>query len=494
MYIKIKNSGMKRSVFFILLIALCFSAFAEKERDSLPVAAPDLQSKPNIIYILADDMGYGDLSCYGQERFQTPNIDHLAKEGMQFMQHYAGTAVCAPSRSVLMTGQHTGYTPIRGNSTGNKKPAFLPDSVITIAEIMKKAGYATGAFGKWGLGPVGSEGDPNKQGFDEFYGYNSQGLAHSYYPDFLIHNKERVILTKNHPDKKVDYAPELIHRQVMNFIDKNHDKPFFIYYPTIIPHAELVAPEAYMAKFRGKLLPEKSFNGVKYGAPNYKRGGYESQPEAHAAFAAMITLLDDQVGEIMDRLKKYGIDNNTIVIFTSDNGPHLEAGADPEYFNSNGPWRGYKRDLYEGGIREPMLARWPKYIAPGSKTDHISAFWDVLPTFAEIVQQQPPQDIQGISFVPTLTGKGKQKEHDYLYWEFHEWEGRQAIRRGKWKYVVYNVLNKEKRKAMLFDLDTDPGETKDIAAQHPDIVKELQTLMDRSRVPSSSFPFVENIK
>ncbi len=458
------------------------------------VPRPPANKKPNVIYILADDMGYGDLSCYGQKRFATPNIDRLAKEGIQFMQHYAGTPVCAPSRSVLMTGQHTGYTPIRSNKSAGPQPPFLPASTITLAEIFKQAGYATGAFGKWGMGTVGSEGDPNNQGFDEFYGFNSQGLAHSYYPDFLWHNQQKVILEKNHPDKKVEYAPTLIHDQVMHFIDKNRSKPFFIYYPTIIPHAELVAPEAYMAKFRGKFLPEKSFKGVSLGAPNYKKGGYESQPEGHAAFAAMITLLDDQVGEILDRLKQYGIDNNTIVVFSSDNGPHLEAGADPDYFNSNGPWRGYKRDLYEGGIREPMLVRWPGQIAPGSKTDHVSAFWDVMPTIADLLGLQTPPNTQGISFLPTLLGKGTQKEHDYLYWEFHERGGRQAVRKGKWKYISYNVLNKEKRTTELYDMNADPGEIENIASKHPEIVKEMQLLMNNSRVATPLYPFIENTR
>ncbi len=480
---------MKAFLIFIPFISLSLLTFAKGESDTL-----HRNSRPNIIYILADDMGYGDLSSYGQKRFQTPNIDRLAKEGIQFFQHYAGTSVCAPSRSVLMTGQHTGYTPIRGNSTGNKKPAYLPDSTVTVAELMKQAGYITGAFGKWGLGPTGSEGDPNKQGFDEFYGYISQGLAHSYYPDFLVHNQQRIELKENQPDKKIKYSPTLIQNKVLEFIDNNHQKPFFIYYPTTIPHAELTVPEEYMAKFRGKLLPEKSFKGVKYGASNYKRGGYESQPEGHAAFAAMITLLDDQVGEILDKLKAYGLDDNTLVIFTSDNGPHLEAGADPEYFDSNGPFRGYKRDLYEGGIREPMLARWPDKIKPGTKTNHLSAFWDVMPTLAEIVNVKPPKDIQGISFLPTLLGKQKQKEHEFLYWEFHEFGGRQAVRKDRWKYIVYNTMNKDKKSVALFDIQKDPGEQENIAEQYPQIVKELQDVMNRSRVPSPQFPFIESLK
>lgn len=489
-----KFKRINKKVFLFAFTALSLSAFAGKHETPAHDTTHTAPRKPNIIYILADDMGYGDLSCYGQKRFQTPNIDRLAKEGIQFMQHYAGTAVCAPSRSSLMTGMNTGHTPIRGNKSAGPGTAFLPDSIITLAEIMKNAGYATGAFGKWGLGTVGSEGDPNKQGFDEFYGFNSQGLAHSYYPDFLIHNQEKVILERNHPDKRVDYAPTLIHNQVLNFIDKNQDKPFFLYYPTIIPHAELVAPEAYMEKFRGKFLPEKSFNGVKLGAANYKKGGYESQPEGHAAFAAMITLLDDQVGEIIERLKKYGIDNNTIIIFTSDNGPHQEAGADPNYFNSNGPFRGIKRDLYEGGMREPMLVRWPAQIKPGSKTDHVSAFWDVMPTFAEIVSEKAPKNIQGVSFLPTLTGKGTQQQHDYLYWEFHERGGRQAIRKGKWKYIVYQVMQPDKRKAELYDMDADPQEANDLAQQNPSLVKELQSLMDKARVATPLFPFVETLK
>lgn len=452
------------------------------------------ERKPNVIYILADDLGYGDLSCYGQTHFSTPNIDRLATEGIQFFQHYAGTTVCAPSRSSLMTGQHTGHTPIRGNRAANNKRAFLSDSVVTIAELMKEAGYATGAFGKWGLGEVGSEGDPNKQGFDEFYGFNSQALAHNYYPDFLWHNDQKVVLERNHPDKKVDYAPTLIHEQVLNFIDKNRETPFFLYYPTIIPHAELVAPDAYMEKFRGKFLPEKSYEGATYGDSTFRKGGYESQSEAHAAFAGMISLLDTQVGEILSRLKEYGLDENTIIIFTSDNGPHLEGGADPDYFDSNGRYRGYKRDLYEGGIREPMLARWPGQIAPGSKTEHISAFWDVMPTLAEIVKVKTPENIDGISFLPTLTGNGEQKEHDHLYWEFHERGGRQAVRKGKWKYVVYHVMNAEKKNAELYDLEADPEEANNIITDHPDVAKSMQTLMDESRVPSADFPFVETAK
>ncbi|MCJ7813142.1 arylsulfatase, partial [bacterium] len=322
------------------------------------------QRKPNIIYILADDLGYGDLSCYGQQRFNTPHLDQLADEGIRFTQHYSGSTVCAPSRSSLMTGLHTGHTPIRGNKEVQPEGQVpLPASSITIPELLKEAGYVTGAFGKWGLGFPGSEGDPNHQGFGEFFGYNCQRIAHHYYPWHVWHNQEKVILAENEGSKRGVYGPDLIHEKVLRFIEENQDKPFFLYIPSIIPHAELFAPEAYMARFRGRLDPEKSYSGVDSGE-RFRQGAYGSQPEAHAAFAAMVTLLDDQIGEIMASIKKLKLDQNTIILFSSDNGPHLEAGADPDYFDSNGPLRGYKRDLYEGGIRVPMIARWPGQIKP----------------------------------------------------------------------------------------------------------------------------------
>jgi arylsulfatase A len=454
---------------------------------------PDLQ-KPNIIYILADDLGYGDLSCYGQKRFQTPNIDRMAREGMLFTQHYAGCTVSAPSRSSLMTGLTTGHTPIRGNKELNPEGQWpLPSASFTIAEMLKEAGYVTGGFGKWGLGYPGSEGDPNNQGFDEFYGFNCQRLAHNYYPAHLWDNQKKIELKGNSGDKFEEYAPELIHQRALQFIVKNKDKPFFLYYPSTIPHAELLLPQKNLKEFRGKFLPEKSFKGVKPGDPGFRDGAYGNQPECHAAFAAMVTLLDKLVGEVLNKLKELGLDKNTIVIFSSDNGPHLEGGADPDYFDSNGPLKGYKRDLYEGGIREPMIVRWPRKINAGSRTDHLSAFWDVLPTLAELSGTKTPEKIDGISFLPTLLGAKGQKQHKYLYWEFYERAGRTAIRKGNWKLVKYNVQNPELSKIELFDLSKDIGEQNDLAALKPEIVRELSALMDSARTDSDIFKFETTI-
>jgi arylsulfatase A-like enzyme len=445
-------------------------------------------AKPNIVYILADDLGYGDLSCYGQTKFKTPNIDQLAASGMRFTQHYSGSTVCAPSRSVLMTGLHSGHTFIRGNKEIKPEGQHpLEAKAITMAEKLKEAGYATGAFGKWGLGYPGSEGDPNNQGFDEFYGYNCQRIGHNYYPYHMWHNQEKIMLEGNAGRKTEVYGPEIIQEQALKFLEDNKDKPFFMYYPSIIPHAELFAPEEYMAKYRGKFLPEKVHTGIDDG-PDYKTGGYGSQPESHAAFAAMVDYLDMQVGEIVAKLKELGIYENTLIIFTSDNGPHQEAGADPDYFDSNGIFRGYKRDLYEGGIRVPMIAVWDGKIAPGTETDHPSAFWDVFPTVAEMTGISTPENLDGISFLPTLLGK-EQAQHDFLYWEFHEKGGRKALRKGDWKLVNYNVFDPAKTTVELYNIASDPGEQDNVATQHPEVVKELSELMSGARTPSEVFTF-----
>ncbi|UOY08046.1 arylsulfatase [Muricauda sp. SCSIO 64092] len=441
---------------------------------------------PNIIYILADDLGYGDLSCYGQQRFNTPNIDALASHGIRFTQHYSGSTVCAPSRSTLMTGQHTGHTPIRGNkSIAPEGQHPIADEVLTLAEVLRAKGYATGAFGKWGLGYPGSTGDPIKQGFDTFYGYNCQFIAHNYYPYHLWHNEEKIMLQQNEADKEGVYAPELIHEKALAFIEENKDQPFFAYIPSIVPHAELKAPERYMAKYRGKLQPEKSYKGCDPGCKRYKIGGYGSQPEVHAAFAAMIHVLDEQVGEIVAKVKALGIAENTLIFFTSDNGPHLEGGADPNYFDSNGIYRGYKRDLYEGGIRVPMIAHWEGTITPGQTTDHVSAFWDVLPTVVELAGAKVPEQVDGISFLPALLGK-EQPKHKHLYWEFQTQYRKPAqavLMGGRWK-AIRKVKDQNFTPMEIYDLESDPGERHNLAAIRPELVKKALAIIERERIDS----------
>ncbi len=485
---------MKYQFIILLVIAVvftnCQNQKKQKQEQKQNKEQNVAKAKPNIVYILADDLGYGDLSCYGQEKFKTPNIDKMAAEGMLFTQHYAGTTVCAPSRSSLMTGQTTGHTFIRGNKEWQPEGQYpLESRAVTIAEILKAAGYTTGGFGKWGLGYIGTEGDPNNQGFDEFYGYNCQRMAHNYFPGHLWDNNKKVILKKNTGDKFVTYAPELIHKRALKFIEKNSDKPFFLYYPTTIPHAELLLPGKNIEQFRGKFLPERKYKGAEFGDKRFREGAYGSQAECHAAFVAMVTLLDKQVGEVLAKLKELGLDKNTLVIFTSDNGPHKEGGADPDYFNSNGIYKGYKRDLYEGGIREPMIAWWPGKIKAGTTSNYVSAFWDMMPTFAEMAGVKPPENIDGISMLPTLLGEKGQKQHDYLYWEFHELGGRKAIRKGDWKLVSYNVDKPEITTIELYNLKTDPGEENNVAKDHPDIVKQLMQLMASARTQSKVFPF-----
>jgi arylsulfatase A-like enzyme len=450
--------------------------------------------KPNIVFILADDLGYGDLSCNGQKNFTTPNLDKMAAGGMLFTQHYSGATVCAPSRSSLMTGQHTGHTPIRGNKEWKPEGQWpMKADALTVAEMLKQAGYVTGAFGKWGLGYPGSQGEPNNQGFDEFYGYNCQRMAHNYYPGHLWDNRQKVVLDGNSGDKFEVYAPKLIHERALQFIEKNKDKPFFLFYPNVIPHAELLLPEENLIEFRGKFLPEKEFRGAEPGDPGFREGPYGTQHESHAAFAAMVTLLDKQVGEVLAKLKELGLEKNTLVIFSSDNGPHQEGGADPDYFDSNGPLRGYKRDLYEGGIRVPTIAFWEGKIVAGTKSEHISAFWDFLPTVVELAGIQAPENIDGISYLPALLGK-EQPQHNYLYWEFHELGGRKAVRKGDWKLVQYDVFDPAKTTTELYNLSNDLSEEKNLASENPGLVNELLGLMNSSRVDNQDFPFQQKAK
>lgn len=477
---------MKKFLYLLIIPVILFSCQNQSKKKIILSGTEG--SKPNIVYILADDLGYGDLSCYGQTNFQTPNIDKLAKSGMKFTQHYSGTTVCAPSRSSLMTGQHTGHTFIRGNKEIQPEGQHpLEDKVVTLAEVLKGAGYVTGAFGKWGLGYPGSEGDPNNQGFNEFFGYNCQRMGHNYYPYHLWHNQEKIILPGNAGKNTEEYGPEVIHKEALKFLEVNKDRPFFMYYPSVIPHAELFAPEEYMAKYRGKFNPELDYKGVDDG-PDYKIGGYGSQPESHAAFAAMVDYLDMQVGEIVAKLKELGVYENTLIIFTSDNGPHQEGGADPDFFDSNGSLKGYKRDLYEGGIRVPMIAVWDGKIEAGTESNHISAFWDIMPTITKIAGIETPLNIDGVSFLPTLIGK-TQPKHDFLYWEFHERGGRKALRKGDWKLVQYDVFNPEQTTIELYNLSNDIGEENNLAAENSEIVKELMNLMNSARTESEIFTF-----
>ncbi|TWT98620.1 arylsulfatase [Stieleria varia] len=431
--------------------------------------------KPNIIYILLDDAGYGDLSCYGQQKFQTPNIDRLAQEGIQFTDHYSGSTVCAPTRCSLMTGLHTGHTYVRGNR--EVKPegqAAMPADIVTIPRLLRNAGYKTGAFGKWGLGAPGSPSDPANH-FDVFYGYNCQREAHNYYPTHLWSNFERVEL-----DGKTYTAP-LIANAATQFIRDNKDVPFFVYLPVTIPHAAMHAPESDVAPFRDQ-FPEYENKIGKYAGTEFRNPA--------AAFVAMMTILDNEVGELMTLLQTLDLDDNTIVMLSSDNGPHREGGHDPVLFDSNGPLRGFKRDLTEGGIRAPMIARWPGKIAPGRKTSHASAHWDVLPTVCELAGVKTPNNIDGISFVNTLMGKpDQQPQHDYLYWEFYEQGGKRAVRFGNWKAIQLNLNKNADSPVALYDLSQDIGETNDVASEHPDLVAKAKRFFTDAHTPSEFWSF-----
>ena len=430
---------------------------------------------PNIVYILLDDAGYGDLSCYGQKRFQTPHIDRLAKEGMQFLQHYAGSTVCAPTRCVLMTGYHTGHSYVRGNREVQPEgQAAMPAEIVTIPRLLKQAGYATGAFGKWGLGAPASPSDPARH-FQMFFGYNCQRQAHTYYPDHLWKNDQRIPL-----DGKT-YSATLIMDQALQFVRDHAQQPFFLYLPVTIPHAAMHAPESYVAPFR------KKFSQFENTVGRY-RGPAVRNPVA--AFAGMMTLMDKGVGDLMTLLEERNLDSNTLVMLSSDNGPHKEGGHNPEFFNSNGPFRGHKRDLYEGGVRVPLIARWPAEIRPGSHSHHISAHCDMLPTFCELAGVNHPANIDGISLVPTLTGKGSQRSHDYLYWEFYERGGKRAVRFGNWKAVQLNLKHIDQQQGTeLYDLSQDAAEKHNVAAQHPEIVRRARQHFLAAHTPSEFWQF-----
>jgi arylsulfatase A-like enzyme len=468
---------MKHCLFLIATILFSFPLFAQRTYGG---------SKPNIILIVADDLGYGDVGCYGQRKITTPHIDRLASSGLRFRQFYAGTSVCAPSRASLMMGLHTGHTPIRGNRGFQPEGQYpLPEDAVTMPQLLQELGYYTAAFGKWGMGYPGSTGVPEKQGFNRFYGYLCQSLAHNYYPDHLWDNGTRIDFPFN-IGKDSLYAGDYIHQQAISFLQQQHEQPYFLFLPYTLPHGDLDLPKdstywRYVKQFGEDSLPH----------PGKLRNAKDRhEPYPHAAFAAMVSRLDRYVGEVVNAVKASGMSNNTLILFTSDNGPHREDGGDPEFFNSSGGLRGIKRDLYEGGIRVPTIAYWPGTIKQGV-TNQTGAFWDLFPTFMELAGLPLKGDrIDGISLAPTLLGKGKQVQHPFFYWEFHENNGRQAVRMGKWKGVWYNVGLKEPQSLQLFNLDKDPFEKEDVAAKNPSVVAEIKSIIAREHVGLADWPLL----
>lgn len=468
-YIRMKKQTLLCTT-TILLCATATSKAAEPVQKKSPV---------NVIYILADDLGYGDIGCYGQQKIKTPHIDRMAQEGMLFTQHYAGCTVSAPSRCSLMTGLHTGHSQIRGNMEINPEGQHpMEAGTYTLGKLMQSAGYTTGLFGKWGLGYPGSASVPDKMGFNEFFGYNCQRQAHTYYPDHLWHNNDLVLIPENENGGRKAYSQDMIHEQAIQFIRTNKEKPFFAMLTYTLPHAELNLPHDSIYQ-----MYENAFEEVPYNA----KSSYYPSEKPYASFAAMVSRLDKYVGEVMAELKKLGLDKNTIVIFTSDNGPHREGGANPDFFQSYGPLKGVKRDVYEGGIRVPMIAWCPGKIKENIKSNQVSAFWDLMPTLAELTGTTLPQAGDGISILPTLLGKKGQKEHDYLYWEFHELNGREALRSGNWKLIRQPIVGSTVLE--LYDLSKDLHEDNNLAAQYPQKVKELETLMNGARTESTLFNF-----
>jgi len=497
----------KRAKFIFLVLILLGAMMACQEKNE------EETRKPNIIYILADDLGYGELGCYEQEKIETPNIDKLAETGMRFTQHYSGSPVCAPARCNFFTGRHPGHAVIRGNhewsSRGNvwdyvemindstlEGQYPLPDSTITIANLLKDAGYVTGMAGKWGLGAPHTNSIPTRMGFDFFIGYNCQRIAHTYYPVHLYKNENRLYLnndtTKPHIglDEGADpydlasyskfnlneYAPTVMQREVLSFIENNKDKPFFLYYATPIPHLPLQAPKKWVDYYVNKFGDEEPLVKASYYPHRYPR----------AAYAAMISYLDEQVGDLVSKLKELGIYENTLIIFTSDNGPTY-IDADTKWFESARPFQTEtgrtKGNLYEGGIRVPMIASWPDKIIAGTETRHISAFWDVMPTFCDIADAEVPEFTDGISFLPVLFGE-EQQAHEYLYWEFAGYGGQQAVRIGPWK-AIRKDINEGNLEIELYNLDEDIKEENNVAADFPEIIIQVEKIMKKEHTTSN---------
>ena len=467
------------------------------------VCAAD-QGKPNVVFILADDLGYRELGSFGQQLIRTPNLDALAKQGMRLTQHYSGNAVCAPSRCVLMTGKHPGHAFVRANkSTPPEGQQEIPADEITLAELMRQQGYVTGAFGKWGLGGPDSTGAPLRQGVDRFFGYNCQAHAHSYYPSYLWDDDQHIVLNNNPPvpghaslakgaDKSdpasydifkgQDYAPDRINAAALDFVRDNKDRPFFLYYPTVIPHVALHVPDEDL----------KPYLDLGWNDPPFTRGkgyGYTPHFTPRAAYAAMITRLDRYVGNLLDLLDELKLSDNTLVVFTSDNGTtHLGLEVDFTFFKSVGELRGLKGSLYEGGVRVPTIVRWPGHVEPGTVSDRVSGFEDWLPTLMEAVggSATVSDEIDGISLLATLKGQ-KQPEREYLYREFPSYGGQQTIRVGDWKAVRQN-MSKGNLDIELYNIADDIGEKNNVAADNPAVVARLEKMMSEVRTPSKMFP------
>lgn len=496
---------LDKNLFTLLFFTVIFVAVSSCSKKSAP--------KPNIIYILADDLGYGEVGVYGQSKIETPNIDALAKDGMMFTQHYTGAPVCAPARCGLLTGRHMGNAYVRGNdewgSRGNvwsyeamvndstlegQRP--MPPETVTLAKLLKTAGYQTGMIGKWGLGAPHTESIPTKMGFDYFFGYNCQRIAHTYTPTHLYENERRYILRndtiapRTGADRGADsldiqtyakygqgeYAPEVSFEKLMAFIDKSKNDPFFLYWATPIPHVPLQAPKDWVDYYVNKFGDEYPY----YFEERDK--SYFPNRYPHASYAAMVSYLDENIGKLLNYLKAEGLYENTLIVFSSDNGPSYTGGTDSPWFESGGPFQStYGRGkgfVYEGGIRVPMIASWPITIEAGTKTDHISAFYDVLPTMCEIGEVESDFTSDGISFLNTLTNNKDQKKHDYLYWEFPAYGGQVAVRKGRWK-MIWPDIKKGNKEVLVYDLEKDIQESTDLSAAHPELVEELFEIVKR---------------
>ena len=495
-----------RLLIYFLSIALCLASCRSKET-------------PNIVFILADDLGYGELGILGQEKIKTPNIDALAEEGMLFTQHYSAAPVCAPARYMFLTGLHSGHAHIRGNDEWAERGDVwdyekavrdpnlegqrpIPANTVTLGKLLQQSGYKTGLFGKWGLGAPNSEGVPNLQGFDTFYGYNCQRQAHNLYPPHLWDNDQKDLLNNEvvAPRTKLDsladpydedsygifnqqdYGPEKIHEQALAFLESNKDESFFLYYASPLPHLPLQAPKKWVDQYRSIFGEEEPYLGDK---------GYFPNRYPRATYAAMISYLDHQIGELVDKLKATGNYENTVIFFTSDNGPTYTGGVDFDYFESSNPFSNglgrTKGFVHEGGIRVPLIAIWPNRIAANSRSEHISAFYDLLPTICELTNAELPAKTDGISFAPTLLDQ-EQTQHQFLYWEFPSYKGQQAVRMGKWKGLRKN-MQEGNLKLQLYDLENDPKELSDVASDHPEIISRIQAIMEQEHTPSQNQKF-----